>query len=198
MMHMWFWFGTDLGSFLFYGYKVTSTIALVATCVGLVALAILYEAMKTLQFKLHRITKASFINKNSNNTESSSLLYHLVPKLPNFSNPNWRKIGYWIAEVAHYSTHTIIGYMLMLAVMTYNGYICIALVIGSTIGYWIFSPALLNLNMAELREKYNSIPCDPVCADAVINSERRQSAVSIVAEQLVSEINAEIHAVSNA
>lgn len=52
----------------------------------------------------------------------------------------------------------------MLAVMTYNGYICIALVIGSTIGYWIFSPALLNLNMAELREKYNSIPCDPVCA----------------------------------
>lgn len=102
----------------------------------------------------------------------------------------------------------------MMAVMTYNVYISIALAIGGSLGYWIFGPALIELNMSQFRKRQKIIKCDKECSgnllivlvpqhfkiflllifiDAILNQERRESAVSVVAEQLVLEATAEIH-----
>lgn len=52
----------------------------------------------------------------------------------------------------------------MLAVMSFNGYIGIALIIGSGIGYWIFGPTLIELNLAKFVPKRTVVKCEPGCS----------------------------------
>lgn len=85
---MWFWFGTDLGSFLFPGYDVASTWGLFSTCLGLLSLAVVYEAMKVLQIRLHKQTVSSLESESSRNSENSSLLTQIVPGTGT-STGNW-------------------------------------------------------------------------------------------------------------
>lgn len=68
----------------------------------------------------------------------------------------------WTLEVLHWSLHTTLGYILMLAVMTYNAYITIAIVIGGCLGYWIFGLTLVQLNMQRFRHK-PEVECDKNC-----------------------------------
>lgn len=77
--------------------------------------------------------------------------------------------------------------------MTYNAYFTIALVIGGALGYWIFGPTLIQLNMQQFYRKQVLVKCDIDCKDIYTNQQRRESAVSIVAEQLVTEANIEVH-----
>lgn len=54
---------------------------------------------------------------------------------------------------------------MMLAVMTYNAYIGIALVLGASLGYWLFGMTLVEMNMEQFREAKKKIDkCDPECA----------------------------------
>lgn len=79
-MRMSYWFGVDLGSFLFPGYDVTTVWGLVATCLGLIALAVLYEAMKVSQIHLQQTVIRSMPRTTSASSESSSLLSRVTPK----------------------------------------------------------------------------------------------------------------------
>lgn len=74
-MHMAYWFGTELQNFLFYGYNIATTWGLISMCIGLSALAILYEAMKLSQVKLRELAKENNQVPNPvQNTDSSSLI----------------------------------------------------------------------------------------------------------------------------
>lgn len=73
-MHMTYWFGVDLGSFLFSGYNITTVWGLLATCMGLAALALLYEVMKVSQFHLQQFNIKSMPRTISDSSESLSLL----------------------------------------------------------------------------------------------------------------------------
>lgn len=86
----------------------------------------------------------------------------------------------------------------MMAVMTFNAYITIALIIGGGIGYWIFGATLVDLNMQQFYCKQVIAECDKNCEDVFTNQERQESAVSIIAEQLVTEANIEVHVSANA
>lgn len=75
-MNMYIWWGYDIGDFLFYGYKVQSTKALIATCFTVGALAFIFEYIKLLQAQ-HRHRQLSFRAKQIRNicpTESATLL----------------------------------------------------------------------------------------------------------------------------
>lgn len=56
----------------------------------------------------------------------------------------------------------------MMAVMTYNAYITIALVIGVCFGYWIFGPQLVQLNMQRFYHKQAIVECDKNCAGTLL------------------------------
>jgi len=77
---MSYWFGVDLGGFLFPGYNITTLWAFLATCLGLIALAVLYEAMKVSQIHLQQIVIKSMSRTASTSSESSSLLSQVTPK----------------------------------------------------------------------------------------------------------------------
>ncbi|XP_032687746.1 probable low affinity copper uptake protein 2 [Odontomachus brunneus] len=193
-MHMTYWFGIDLGSFLFSGYDVTTVWGLLATCLGLAAFAVLYEAMKISQFYLQQFNIKSVPRMISSSSESSSLLSKVTSRTFRISSHTRCGICFkWILQVLHWSLHTTFAYILMMAVMTYNVYVTVALVIGGSLGYWLFSPTLIQLKMQQFHRKQAIIECDKNCEAVSENQERRPSTVSIVAEQLVTEINIEIH-----
>lgn len=79
-MHKWYWFGVSLDNFLFPGYNITTIWGLVATCLGLAALAVFYEAMKIFQIHLQEIGIKSVSRTASTSSESSSLLSKVTPK----------------------------------------------------------------------------------------------------------------------
>ncbi|XP_016839684.1 probable low affinity copper uptake protein 2 [Nasonia vitripennis] len=194
-MHMAYWFGTELQNFLFYGYNIVTTWGLLSTCLGLSALAILYEVMKLSQVKLRELAKENNQVPNPvQNTDSSSLISRVSERsagvINSFKCHIWAK---WFIEVFHWSAHVTLGYFLMLTVMTFNGYISIALVLGSGIGYYIFGPILLQSNMRKLqRRRRLVVKCNPECADAIISNERRESTMSIVSEHLETEVNVDV------
>ncbi|XP_011145413.1 high affinity copper uptake protein 1 isoform X2 [Harpegnathos saltator] len=192
-MHMTYWFGIDLGDFLFSGYNVTTIWGLLATCLGLAALAVLYEAMKISQFRLQQFTIKS-VPRTTSSSENLSLLSKVTSRTFRISSYTRCPCFKWVFEVLHWSLHTTFAYILMMAVMTYNIYITIALVIGGSLGYWVFSPALIQLKMQQFQHKQAIVECNKNCEAVLENQRRRLSTVSIVAEQLVTEINIEVHA----
>lgn len=56
----------------------------------------------------------------------------------------------------------------MLAVMTFNVYINIAIVFGRGLGYWIFSPKLTEFNVKQLYERQTLLDCDKECAGKIL------------------------------
>lgn len=51
-MHMnSFWWGCNVGDYLFPGYTINTVLALLATCISLVAVAFVFEWLKLLQAK---------------------------------------------------------------------------------------------------------------------------------------------------
>ncbi|KAK9306312.1 hypothetical protein QLX08_003009 [Tetragonisca angustula] len=58
------------------------------------------------------------------------------------------------------------------------------------IGYWIFGPKLIELNMKQYFKKQTLIDCDKECAD---NTASYEGDGLTVTEQLVTETNVEIH-----
>lgn len=76
----------------------------------------------------------------------------------------------WGIQAFHWFIHTFVGYLLMLAVMTYNVYINIALVAGGCIGYWVFGPKLVELKLARFHEKQRLLQCDKECAGNIPNT----------------------------
>lgn len=189
---MWYWFGNDLASFLFPGYNITTTGGLLATCFALAAMAIFYEGMKIVQVKLRLFTMSSLPERSSGSSENSSLLSRIYPNsfqpLSECHCTSWSK---WFLEVFHWSLHTLFGYILMLAVMTYNGYITIALALGSCFGYWIFAPSLIELNFSQFQAKSRSINCTAHCAGELIAAGRQESSTT-VDEELASASQADV------
>ncbi|XP_029046152.1 probable low affinity copper uptake protein 2 isoform X1 [Osmia bicornis bicornis] len=194
MMHMWFWFGSNLGDFLLPGYNVVTTSSFFCTCLGLIALAILYEGMKILQIKLLQNATMLIRKQTPRTSENSSLLSKMSSKsIGTQLSLHCIYWSTWSFQVLHWSVHTFLGYLLMLAVMTYNVYINIALVLGGCLGYWIFGPKLIELNLKEFYKRQNILDCDKECADNAINYEGQGSTVSVVTEQLITEATIEVH-----
>ncbi|XP_076673842.1 protein SLC31A2 [Andrena cerasifolii] len=193
-MHMWFWFGNNLGSFLFPGYNVTTVSSFLCTCLGLTALAILYEGMKILQIKIQHSATILVQRQTAQTSENSSLLSKISSRsIGARSSLRCIRWSTWSIQAFHWFIHTFVGYLLMLAVMTYNVYINIALVLGGCIGYWVFGPKLVELKLARFHEKQRLLQCDKECADNVVNHQRPGTNVSIIAEQLVTEATVEVH-----
>ncbi|XP_076232683.1 protein SLC31A2 isoform X2 [Calliopsis andreniformis] len=161
---------------------------------GLTALAILYEGMKILQIKMQQNTTMLVQERMTRTSENSFLLYKISSRTVG-TQSSLRCISWctWSFQVFHWFIHTFLGYLLMMAVMTYNAYINIALVLGGCLGYWIFGPKLIELNMVQFYKRQRILECKKECADNTINHQRSGSTVSIVAEQLVTEATVEVH-----
>lgn len=68
-------------------------------------------------------------------------------------------------ELGHWTIHVVLGYILMLTVMTFNGYMTIVLAIGSGIGYFVFGPILIDLNIKKFQKQRKVVQDNTQCTD---------------------------------
>ncbi|XP_013394205.1 probable low affinity copper uptake protein 2 isoform X2 [Lingula anatina] len=140
MMGMYFEFKDSLHNFLIYGWNtstLSSFLVIIAVCF---ALALLIEAGRALHSILsHRanLSPLVYAKTSRNVAETTPLLRSLI--IPtNVDQIVKRKIKYHIGMSLLHVAKVVVAYVVMLAVMSYNAWVFVTVVIGSALGYLIF------------------------------------------------------------
>ncbi|XP_075227911.1 copper transporter 1A isoform X5 [Lycorma delicatula] len=129
MMSMFFHFGNN-ETILFESWKVTTVYGLIGSMIGICIMAALYEGLK---YYREHLFWSSY----------NALQYRSV-QMPVDKSSSERVVQPSIFSKMHafqtclHVIQMVISYFLMLIFMTYNVYLCIAVVIGAGIGYFLF------------------------------------------------------------
>ncbi|KDR23514.1 probable low affinity copper uptake protein 2 [Zootermopsis nevadensis] len=145
-MHMNYWFGTTVGDLLFEGFTITSPSAVVMTCFGLASLSILSEAIKVYQAYIKHSTELGDDHCRSDRCTNERSLLLGNDRSSNVSYSH-HKLLPLLRETGWYIVQDVLSYILMLCVMTYNGYFTIAVSVGAGVGYLVFGPVLLEIGV---------------------------------------------------
>lgn len=181
MMHMWMWFGYDLGEFMFPGLSITAQWSFALTWIALFFIALLFEGSKVYLANVQREAHKQLYPFRSD--ERRNLLCDR--EQPGIMEPTtsrnassgqvsrWASLRVRLLVNCHQScvflAHNVVGYLLMLAVMVYNVHLLLAVVFGMMLGYFLFGPKLTRLQMQCFGTK-RTIICTPECDDTAETS----------------------------
>nr|CUU99188.1 hypothetical transcript [Hymenolepis microstoma] len=153
MHSMKMFFNTDLPFYLlFEAWHIDTVGKLAGACVGIFLLAIIYEAMKGFRdrllvqnlssFRILNRTNAAIRNNSAESPGSSEPVNFENPVVPLVQRHEfvWRSYCSLehILQTFLHGVQLFISYLLMLVFMTYNVYACVALLLGSCLGYFLF------------------------------------------------------------
>lgn len=161
-MHMSFWWGADVGDVFFKGLTVSTTGTMVALCLTLAVLSIVYEGMKVHGAKAR--ARAARERKQAPSfpaSESATLLS--LEAAPGIIRPMSRRFCAFFAEATIFLMHNMLGYALMLTVMIYNGYLFVAVVGGMALGYFFFGHLSMKVNMENFQARQTNVICTARC-----------------------------------
>lgn len=141
MMHMTFYWGKKV-TLLFDFWKTDSWTSYAFTLLACLIVSIFYQYMedRRLQFKLLSTRKTTVAPPPPDgfaaNSTTAPLLYN---KLLN-SNAGKLSVARFAGAVL-FGVNSAIGYLLMLAIMSFNGGVFVAVVLGLALGYLLFRAA---------------------------------------------------------
>lgn len=192
-MHaMTFWWGNKIEDLVIRGIHAEDAWGLTLLCIGLIGLCLLYEAIKLQQARVRLSTiqdRYKTIACQPPN-ESATLLtaaelsqqrIHMVhqtaavaststgspPALPArvvFHDPAPKQRLIQLSKEAFiFLVQGVLGYFLMLAVMSYNGPIFLAVVLGMSAGYLLFGHFTMALNMQSQSLNHTTFKCSTSC-----------------------------------
>ncbi|XP_044756128.1 high affinity copper uptake protein 1-like isoform X2 [Coccinella septempunctata] len=140
-MKMFFHFGT-VETVLFEQWKFSTVGGLVGSMIGILIMAALYEGLKyyreylfwktynALQYRAVSIPEKGVVNEENQ-------IVHVVGEVIHKQPPTmWSKMHSF--QTFLHMIQMVLSYFLMLIFMTYNIWLCIAVVIGAGIGYFLF------------------------------------------------------------
>ncbi|XP_041780754.1 high affinity copper uptake protein 1-like isoform X1 [Anopheles merus] len=166
MMHMSFWWGSNVGDVFFSGLTVNGTGPMVALCLTLTALSVAYEGLKIHGAKVRARTARERVRSASCPPSESATLLSLEGSVSNgpLSGSNLsRRIRKLAAEAVTFLFHSMLGYALMLTVMVYNGYLFVAVVGGMGLGYFLFGHLSMKANMENIQAHQTKMICTTRC-----------------------------------
>ncbi|KAL0850604.1 hypothetical protein ABMA28_012364 [Loxostege sticticalis] len=180
-MHMWMWFGYDLGEFMFSGLTISTRWAFALTWITLFVVAVLFEASKVYLAQIQREAHKKLYPFRSD--ERRNLLCEReqagIMEPTTSRNASSGQVSRWSSlrvrvlvnshQTLFFMLHNIVGYLLMLAVMVYNVHLLLAVVFGMMLGYFLFGPKLTRLQMQCFSTK-KSVICTPECDDTAETS----------------------------
>ncbi|KAI4474078.1 hypothetical protein M0804_015028 [Polistes exclamans] len=112
--------GGVTSTILFETWRTTDWTGMGWSMVGIVLLTMIYEGLKS--YRDHLFTSTALESKKIKRTRRQ-MMFSVIH----------------LTQVILHVSQMIIGYFLMLIFMTYNVWLCIAMVIGTGLGYWLFS-----------------------------------------------------------
>ncbi|XP_063000855.1 protein SLC31A2 [Elgaria multicarinata webbii] len=144
MMPMSFVF-SDQVVLLFDFWSVHSAAGMVLSVAVVMLIAVLYEAVKVSKAKLiQRATPTPIATSVSQETlgepERGSVSTG-IGQLPSSPQKSWW-FPWHVAQSLLHVVQVVLGYLVMLAVMSYNTWIFLGVIVGSAIGYYLAYPLL--------------------------------------------------------
>ncbi|XP_049820017.1 probable low affinity copper uptake protein 2 isoform X2 [Aethina tumida] len=165
MKNAFFW-GTDVGTYLFKGLEINSVGGLVVLCLLVTLMSFVFEYLRFLQTK-HRQKELILRSKQLKQictTESASLIRGNVDER-NPLNITYRyRAMLFGTEVCLWLLSQNLGYILMLTVMVYDAWILVAAVIGGGIGYLIFGQKFMKINLQNCQIIRDTF-CTQICGE---------------------------------
>ncbi|KAF5956455.1 hypothetical protein HYC85_003680 [Camellia sinensis] len=146
MMHMTMYWGTDL-TLLFDWWITDSWLSYALTLLALFLVSFFYQFMEDLRLRF----KSPSSSSSSAASVRPPIETPLLSKLCRNHSPKR------LATAALFGLNSAIGYLLMLSIMSFNGGVLCAVVLGLSVGYYFFrtgadeeddSPAILDNSCA--------------------------------------------------
>eukprot|EP00794_Sanderia_malayensis_P016202 gene16202-17832_t len=142
MMQMYFYAGQEV-TILFKRWKVETTAELVGSMIGLIFLGILYEGIKIGREILKRRAAKRVIIKETiaiNSLNAGNGVDKKCTQSGYTTSPPKEILlsGSHFLQTLLHIVQVFVGYLLMLAFMTYNVWVCFAIILGAGLGYFAF------------------------------------------------------------
>jgi copper transporter 1 len=134
-MNMYFYFGQS-ATILFKPWETSSPGGMVASCVGIFLLAMVYEGLKYYREFLFRRQYASTRYGTVNNQPRED--NKVVMPDGQYTLRNVICSGHHLLQTFLHMLQVTLSYFLMLVFMTYNGWLCISVILGAGVGFFLF------------------------------------------------------------
>ncbi|KYO23161.1 putative low affinity copper uptake protein 2 [Alligator mississippiensis] len=141
MMAMYFFF-SDKVVLLFDFWNVHSPAGMALSVVVILLLAALYEVIKVTKGKLLRRTVSSVPTSISQESLAERDRASVNSERDQQNSTQKRWFLYHVSQTLLHVIQVVIGYLVMLAVMSYNTWIFLGVIVGSTVGYYVAYPML--------------------------------------------------------
>ncbi|XP_073981897.1 high affinity copper uptake protein 1-like isoform X2 [Rhodnius prolixus] len=166
---MFFKFGYELHQLLFSSLNITSVTGLIGVSAVTVVLVLILEASKVAL--AHSKFYSAILRPNDRPDCFTDDMFLVETQSPSNS------IRYfWLGvELGFYIIELILGYVIMLIVMTYNGYLMLSVLLGSGIGYFLGGQTLMKL---QIKRSRLNLPCQQ-CSTLPKNSSLTSSTEAI-------------------
>ncbi|XP_030748858.1 high affinity copper uptake protein 1-like isoform X2 [Sitophilus oryzae] len=139
-MNMWFQFSTN-ATVLFQSWHFTTVGGLIGSMIGIFIMAALYEGLKYyreyLFWKTYNALQYRSVSLPDKGAVSDEPQIVQPGILPISKRPSMLSKIHFFQTFLHI-VQMILSYFLMLIFMTYNVWLCIAIVLGAGIGYFLF------------------------------------------------------------
>jgi len=134
-MKMSFYFGYENIELLFQGIIINTPGEMVGACFAMFILAILYEGLKVGR---EYLLKRNMVNVRYNSMTVPGGDGTVMMETHKTAGPKMCSLSH-LFQTFLQVVQVWVSYLLMLVFMTYNGYLCIAVSLGSGAGYFLFS-----------------------------------------------------------
>lgn len=130
-------------SVLFDSWRITSIGGLVGSIIGIVIMAALYEGLKYYREYLFWKTynalqyRSVTVPNEKNVVAEDNRIVHMVDEVIHKQPPTMMSWMHLFQTLLHI-VQIVLSYFLMLIFMTYNVWLCCAVVLGAAIGYFLF------------------------------------------------------------
>ncbi|XP_022085211.1 high affinity copper uptake protein 1-like [Acanthaster planci] len=134
MGHSMVFYFSDMVTILFQGWHVNTVGALVGSCFAVFFMAMFYEGLKVFRETLLR---RSAVNVRFHSMQLSKSSEAMLTETHSAGESRILSVSHFIQTLLHMVQVTI-SYFLMLIFMTFNGWLCISVVLGAGMGYFVF------------------------------------------------------------
>uniref|UniRef100_A0A069DQ85 Copper transport protein n=1 Tax=Panstrongylus megistus TaxID=65343 RepID=A0A069DQ85_9HEMI len=142
---MFFKFGFELHQLLFSSLNITTVTGLIAVSASTIVLVLIYEASKI--GLAHSKFYSAVLRPNERPDCFSDDMLLVENQVPS----NSTRYIWFVVEMGFYIIEIILGYVIMLIVMTYNGYLMLSVLFASGLGYFLGGQILMTLQIKRSR-----------------------------------------------
>jgi copper transporter 1 len=121
---------------LFECWKVSSVGGLLGSMIAIFIMAVLYELLRHYRLRASCESHSSRQCGAAATGEQGSLMEHMEELRPKEPRTKFSRVHGF--QTFLHILQTVLGYFLMLIFMTYNVWLCVALVVGIGVGYFLF------------------------------------------------------------